>query len=397
MEYLGKSQLLMIIGMFLNLILISVFLVIIPNPILAIILEIAIIVLSVYIYFKIKEWYPKRILKLSKEKFDLLKNKNNKSLFEELYIKAYNDLAIDILQDVIDKNNIKNIHSLDFDASYDKRYISFDFNHKRHNVNYRIYDDKVIFFIDSPAKYDKLDINKKYEKEYTIDISINDYSTLEDFFERLIPSISDNLLKIDDFEEKNNIVIINNKTNDEILDYMGYYKYTCLLVRILSVILFIVMIIMNCVAVVDFTKSSNFVSEFLPVGICLVIIDIFVIFAYIYSITMIIYYKKLKFDIKNKVVESIKGKACKAKIVSASVGYKSNTTVFACGVKIYFKSPKKEKLFFVHYFDVPTRKQKQEIINFIMKNELDLVYYIKSKIIVSGIWQIRKKIKKIIK
>ena len=94
------------------------------------------------------------------------------SLFEKLYVKAYNDTAIEILQNIFELNCIS-VKNIDFDASYDNDYITFTFTHKTHKVYYHIFEEKIEYFIDSPEKYDHLTINQEYEKKHNINININ--------------------------------------------------------------------------------------------------------------------------------------------------------------------------------------------------------------------------------
>ena len=131
--------------------------------------------------------------------------------------------------------------------------------------------------------------------------------------------------------------------------------------------------------------------------IILFLFDGFVLFAYIHSIYIIIGTNILAKDIKEQCVDVIKAKPYKVKIIVNTIKTGHNVSKFSSGIKLYFNNNKKIVLIFAHYFDAPTKKQKENIIKEIMKKELELKYYHNSKIIVSGLDSYRKTIKNIIK
>ena len=163
--------------------------ILLENIKLAIIITVLLVIILSIIFFKAKEWYPKIIKKLSHQKFQKLKEKNNKTIYEQLYIKAYNDTAIEILKEVFNYNDIKNINIIDFDASYNKEYITFYFEYKKHRVYYNIYEDKLEYYIDSPEKYDHLKINKEYEKTFKINIRINDFNSIQSYLNKALKQL----------------------------------------------------------------------------------------------------------------------------------------------------------------------------------------------------------------
>lgn len=342
-------------------------------------------VLLGYSYWHFADWYPKKIKELSDKKYNELKIKEDCSLFEQLYVKAYYDESVLILDKIIKDNKIKHVYSLDFTSSYNNNYILFTFNHKRHSVYYKIYEDKVVYYIDSPKKYDHLDGNKEYEKKEMINISINDYDNLELFFNELIPNIKENLKKIDKFEEDINIVNISPKTLEKIQDYKCYVKEIGLLLNVISILLLLFMGWLTCWSIKE--PEDNIFLYIIEV-----IFDGFVIFAYILSLCEIRRSIILDKDIKNQMVDSIKGKPYKIKFITEDIRGKGRQTKFNSGIKLYFNDNGKNiRLILAQYFNYINKDDKKKLINEFMKKDLELKYYINSKVIVSGAEALVKK------
>jgi hypothetical protein len=101
--------------------------VVIDNSKLAFIATIVLIVLLGFSIYKFIDLYPNKIKELSERKYNELKLKENCSLFEQLYVKAYDDESVAILDKMINDNKIKHVYSLDFSSSYNRKYILFTF------------------------------------------------------------------------------------------------------------------------------------------------------------------------------------------------------------------------------------------------------------------------------
>lgn len=347
------------------------------------------------IYHFFKNAHPKKIKKLSHQKFRKLKEKENKSLFEELYVKAYNDTAIEILKQVFVSNNIENIKNIDFTATYDKKYIIFQFEYKKHIVYYHVYENKVDYYIDSPKKYDYLKENNEYEKKETIDIVINNYNSIETFLNNLLSRYIQNLNAIDKFEDETEIIVIDQKTMDEIIDYKDFNKSMNIFLNILSIIFIGIMFPLNYVFIKDFNDITNDVLfKVIMAFICQISLDAFAIFSLVYSIYCLVKAKIIGNDIKVQNIDYINGKPYKVKILKTSVGYKHSVHKFCCGVKLYFKDPKKINLVFAYYFEMPSLKKQTTIKEVLTNRNYELAYYKNSKVIVKGMETVRRKLRK---
>lgn len=344
-------------------------------------------------YDKLKKANKEKKFKLLNDKFHELKDKENPTMYEKLFVNSYNDLAIGILREVINKNEIKYIHNIDFDVIYDKDFIIFNFEYNYHQIYYYVYEDKVIYYIDSPRKYDHLECNNEYEKPYMLDLCINNYNNLESFFNSLIPNIKSNINSVDEFEENINIVNINPKTLADIEDLKGFIKEMRIHILIWSSLYCIIAIILTYFGITDIimVNNSSFYQLFLLI-ICLVFIDGLGIASVICCIYYFRFARVLDNDMKHQIVDTICAKPYKVKFMVQSVGYRNSSMRFCSGIYLYFNEGKKLKLTFAHYFSVPSKKHKKAINNEFIKKQLDIKYYKNSKVIISGLESYRKSI-----
>lgn len=396
MKYLAKGYIISIICMFITYICTFILAAVFGNILLAGIITIAFGVIISILYAKLKEWYPKRIKKLSHKKFKEFKEKPNLNLFEELYVKAYNDIAIEILENVFNYNSIDDVKNIDFDSSYDKKYITFCFEYKKHKVYYHIYEHKIEYYIDSPEKYDNLDINKEYEKISMINISINDFNSLEIFFNSLVDIFHKNIESIDKFEYEADAFIIDKKTMDEILDYKDFNKSTNIFLNVLCLVMVLPMgFALTFYLIKEFNSiiEQDGLAQTIIGIIALAFLDIFFVFSYIYSVYCLVKVKIIDTDIKKQNIEYITGKPIKVKFIKTSVGYRHSVHKFCSGIMLYFDSPKKVKLLFAHYFDIPSKEKQNKIKELIINKNYELTYYKRSKLIVKGMERDRKKLK----
>jgi hypothetical protein len=122
----------------------------------------------------------------------------------------------------------------------------------------------------------------------------------------------------------------------------------------------------------------------LLVYILILLIDGLVLFSYILSVIQIKKGLILEKDIKNQMVDKVKGKPYKIKFVTESIRGNRHVVKYNSGIKIFFNNDKKLILILAYYFPDIDKDKKNKIINELMKKELDLRYYINSKVIVSG-------------
>lgn len=398
MKYLAKSYIISIIALFVFYIVAFMIAIVLKNLILSYILTLILLIIVSFISYKLSVWYPKRIKKLSSDKFKELKDKMNQnklSLFERLYVYAYNDVAVDILEPIIKENNIKYVKDLDFDASYDKEYITFTYCYKNHNVYHFIYQNNITYRIDSPKQYDYLEINEAFEKAKVSDINIFHYNTLEEYFTELLPIFKECIHSIEEFEEAANSFKINQKTLEEIKDYKDYNKSTAILLNVLSLIMTVPISVLTYTGFSDMESIlHDHVLRMIVTILALITLPAFIFISFIYSIVQLVHCRFINKDILSQNVLELTGKPYKVKLMTSSVGYRHNVYKFGFGVKLYFKNGKKIKLKFAHYFDYPNRKQAQSIKEEILKKNFELKYYKKSKYIVFGAEIIRKIIKR---
>jgi len=391
MKYIGRMHIFGGIFILIFYILLFVVSILIGNYLLGFIVTIGLVIGFIFIGYKMIDWYPKKINQLSLNKYNRLKELEKINLFDELYVDAYNDDAVEILKDIIDYNKISHVHNLDFDARYDKDYVMFTFIHKRHTVCFHIYKDKTIYFIDMPDKYKHLDI-KDYEKEKKIEIDVDDYESLIDLFNEFIPYIKECIDNIDNFIETMHVLVINPKSLEEVLEYRDYHKESGIFINVLSIILGVILGILSYCCIQELPNMDENLFIKILLVICVLLLDGLFVYAISYSIYLIVWSKLLTTDINNQIVTVISAKPDKVKLLVERVRYRHRVTKFCKGIKLYFNN-KKLKLIFPHYFDLPSLKQKNEIINEFFNSSVELKYYSRSKVIVSGAEKYRRIIK----
>lgn len=370
-----------------NLIILGV-IILIGNVFIGLILALISILISFLFYCKYKDYNEKRKNKILNDKFHELKDKDNNTLYETLFIKAYNSLAIDIVKNIISQNKIEYIHKIQFEVEYNKDYITLSFEHKKHKVYYIIYKNKVVYFIHRASKYHHIEVCKEFEEAKMINICINNYETLESFFDTLIPSIKNNIEAIDEFENSFNLVNIKNYILDEVIIYKNYIKR---LAKQLFIVIMLYMIVLICANIgiingimTDFNNIVLYINTF-------ILLDGSFICVCIYNFYLYKKYKVIEKDIKTQDVLNIKAKPYKAKLIIGS-SYHSRYR-YVIGIKLYFKD--NIKLILPYDLTVPNKEQKESILKILVKNELELKYYKNSKLIVSGTEPLIKKIKAI--
>ena len=120
-----------------------------------------------------------KIMKIKKIYKEIL-SKENKTIYEDLYIKSYNDEADDLLEQYIKIQ--KNNKMYNFYVYPSSDHIVICYSYKNYDVYFELYNDKYIYYIDAPEKYDFLEERKEIEKEETILIDINNLNSLNDLF-----------------------------------------------------------------------------------------------------------------------------------------------------------------------------------------------------------------------
>ncbi len=346
------------------------------NIILGLLIFIVVIISSNMISSRIKKYNENKKINIFKTKIKDLKIKENKNLLEILYLNAYNDLAIDILAKVLKDNNIKHIYDIDFDVDENSLNSYFTYKYKSYVIENEIYEDKMI---------SKMELQKDKE----LQVNINDYNNLEEYFNAIIPSINERLSLIDKNKENN----IENKVINEIYEYQDLNASQLKMTLILSIVTTPMFGVLTYFGIKEsITIFDENIVNFIIFCIIISLLPGLIIFSYFYCILGLIKNKKLKKDIINNNISKLSGKTDKVRLITSSIGIRyPNVLHFGSGFVLYFK---KKKLKYIVNYSLPNRKQRKEIIKEILKSEFELTYYTNSNYICSNIKEIRKIIRR---
>ena len=137
-----------------------------------------------FLYVTLSDKMQRRIINRRRR---ILENKKNKETFDYLMIDVIDNTAKKLLAGYIDSNNKNNPYSLSF-RYHNKRKIRLIYFYQGFSVIFKITNENILVFIDSPDKYDLLDNNKELESKKTIKLDINKMS-LEDVYEFIAEKI----------------------------------------------------------------------------------------------------------------------------------------------------------------------------------------------------------------
>lgn len=377
-KYLVKREIFIAITSIILFVVVVVIGALLDNIYIAILLGIILFTLIFIGLDKYKEYLKNKKKEKFKNKMKELKLKENITTYENLYLNAYNDMAIDILIKVFKNNNYKHINEIDFFVSDEEDYITFDFKYRKYGIYNKVYLDKIV------SKTDLIE-----EKELAI--SINDYNSIEAYFVAILPIVSENILLIEEQKE-----IKQEQTLKEIEEYIDYAKSQTTIMCILLLVCSIPFSFITYLGFKELIFSVNDIGSYVIMIPILSLLPGLMILGFIYCIHNLIDFKTVKKDLENNNISTIKGVPYKARIVKITVGVKYPFIyTYGAGVILKFKQDnKKVKLLFVHRFNEPNRHQKKEIIEEILKKEYEVSYLSKSRYIVSDIKEIRRIVKR---
>ena len=260
-----------------------------------------------FLYVTLSDKMQRRIINRRRR---ILENKKNKETFDYLMIDAIDNTAKKLLAGYIDSNNKNNPYSLSF-RYHNKRKIRLIYFYQGFSVIFKITNENILVFIDSPDKYDLLDNNKELESKKIIKLDINKMS-LEDVYEFIAEKIKYFNSVIKNFVKNNKPDNqVNGKTVFNIEYRMGEKK----LLVITSAILAIMLIFIGGIFIYNYIiGNENFTADqhtLNIIGSIFFILIGLVIFGFSFkSLYRILLFKKDKKVLK---VDNAKGQCVKVR------------------------------------------------------------------------------------
>ncbi|MBQ8292579.1 MAG: hypothetical protein IJX78_02080 [Bacilli bacterium] len=335
------------------------------------------IVLSIWL-----DIYADKFLKKKQARYKSVLEKTSKTIYDELYILAYQKQADDLLKELIKKEKVKGISSLDIEIiGLDKIHLYYKYN--SFDVEAYIKDDCVVYVIDSPAKYDGTKANKELEKKRTSSFKINNYISVEDFFDEFIEVIKTTNKEIDIYIE-NNVVdnIFNGRLIFKLKDSTDYLKREGYICAILGIFLFIASVAILYSGLQDKEFMSNNQLGYFVCIFCALLFVGFTAGCTIYGFNYVIKYLNMKKDIEHKQYEIMTEKPRRVRIIHDQKSKYSNHRTLRY-IKLYYQ---KTSLLipFSDYEEVNRIKNKRKCCKELLKLHKELKYLKRSRLVISG-------------
>lgn len=318
--------------------------------------------------------------KLEQKYYNELAKRDNLSIFEQVKLLAYEDKLDDLIRNKLKDKKIKNVLSLETDVNgIDKAMFWYRFNGFEVIVN--ISNDIVTYQIDSPANYEYLSDNHKFEEEKKEFINLNNYNSITEIIDDLVKLVLEINGQIEVFQASHTIdQTFNGRLLKKIENLRKCLKTNGLGLVILSPILLFGFSIMLYFGITDFEyREEN------PIGYTIFMISIVLFLAFIiFSLFIGIWCLKtlcaIKKDIQEKSIEKITVKPKNVKIIAESLGKHSIRRVLRfiyivtddCKLIIPFSNN--------HWINKSVRKCAKEC----EKITAELTYLKTSKVVISG-------------
>lgn len=337
------------------------------------------IFIGLIVFLLITESMMPKQMRKNKKHYLKIKNKENKTAYEKLYILAYQEKDEEIVK-IIKSNKINALKEIGIYVLKENE-INLYYRYRGFDCNLKVTEKKVTYLIDTPSRYDNLKENEIFEKEKKTNIDVNniDYDTL---IIELLEVIKKSKEEIDLFAE---VTIVDEVFNGRLLRKIDRYKNISKEYGWLYVILGGLIVILMTFILVGGLRAENFFGDGFEkvIGIssfCLFIC--FGLFAFIAGLNYIITSYNVTKDYQNKRIKKIKECPNKVKFIYESGGRHSNCR-YICGIRVYYKNIK----LIIPFEYVESKKRNAKVKAFkesCLQINSEITYLEKSKIVIRG-------------
>ena len=198
--------------------------------------------------------------------FESIKQQENRSVFEECYILAYDDSLSSSLFSALKKNKVDGIRSIDTNV-VDKNSVLICCQYNSFEINIHIYEDHIDYRIFPPSRFDIIKSTKSFIEKRTAKFSSQKYYDIDSFLYQLSTLISDIKDIVDRFIASNKV---DNMFNGRLLHKFDYYFSNVKVESICGIIAgpFLFTIICICAFVLlpdkDYTAENPMGSGYQP-------------------------------------------------------------------------------------------------------------------------------------
>ncbi len=238
------------------------------------------------------------------DNYQALKEKPNKTVFDELYILAYQEKLDDLLIERIKRRKIKNVSSI---VAYTEgtKSVEIDFIYRGFDFSASINEKNIQYQICVATRYEILN-NNEFEKIHDVSYLLEEDNCVDDLIDNVCELIKSVIVKINDYCDLNKVDdVFNGRLNNKLCDYifdLKQYRWIYMFFLIMGIslsILFAVKIIIK-----DYPNNEVLIMCLMFIGVSVVVS----VFSTISSIHYFTQYGKIQSDLKNKQTSFIEGK-----------------------------------------------------------------------------------------
>ena len=341
-----------------------------------VIVALTIIVLLILLCVELSSIKYRKNEKRLEENYNLLKNKDLKSIFEELYIYAYGDNGEEVVRKVLNRKNVKDIKSLClYNMGFNE--INLSFNYKGFDVNFNIENDKAYYNIDTPSRYDGLDENVEYEeKKYDISPCDN-FLCLDDYLNYIVDLIE--TIKVDINQFSNNIIvdeIFNGRLLKKINDFKERLKS-----GFTNAIVFLILFIICLLPVFLFFDPKHSIETVVLINMFAFFYAIICIYCMVKSFKEGLLKLKIERDYSDKNYNVITGNPTKVKILKESYSKYNNRIVL---VAVIISIDNQKLIIPFSNETINNKKNIKKVCEECKNINVELKYLTESKVVIDG-------------
>ena len=246
--------------------------------------------------------------------FESIKQQENRSIFEECYILAYDDSLSSSLFSAFKKNKVDGIRSIDTNV-VDKNYVLICCQYNSFEINIHIYEDHIDYRIFPPSRFDIIKSTKSFIEKRTAKISSQKYYDIDSFLYQLSTLMGDIKDIVDRFIASNKV---DNMFNGRLLHKFNYYFSNVKVESICGIIAGPFLFTIICICAFVLLPDKDYTSEN-PIGfwisaIFMVLFSILSVYVFVHGIVELSRKHKFEKDFEGRKYCKISGKPTKVKI-----------------------------------------------------------------------------------
>lgn len=324
------------------------------------------------------KWYLER--KRENKHIESLKSKENKTVFDKLYLQIYSEKFDNNFKRLLDQKNIKEIRSL---YSYEKdiNTLKINFNYKGFDIDLFIEENNAYYLIDTPSKYDVLEENEKFENEKKEILSSLNFNTLDEYINYLVDSINKIKEEVDIFSKIYTVDnVFNGRLKKRINAFTTYCNKGTVIIALGIIVLIMFIILTLCLAFDSEFKDDHLALYIIVALICVASIA----FCIAYIIIGIKYHKLSKIIDKDFIEQNtsiIKGNPYKVK-----VGKMLRSKYSDAYELIYLKLFIDDSILYIPFSNetIKNKKNIKKVCEECKNINVELTYLLESKVVIDG-------------